>query len=220
MVKRKPAEAPHEEHADETWLIPYSDLLTLLLALFIVLFASSSLDKKKAAQIQYAFAAAFGAISSDQMNSTILNFLEDAAKANLGEGIGIGSDAQGATLDITSSILFEKGSDQLKADATELLDKIAVLLQSDKYRRFSISVEGHTDTIETKMSRYKSDWELSSARAGVIVHALISKGLKEERFKSVGMGHIVPKYPNTNTYGEYIPENQERNRRVVVRLEI
>ena len=42
MVKKKPAEQPHEEHADETWLIPYSDLLTLLLALFIVLFASSS----------------------------------------------------------------------------------------------------------------------------------------------------------------------------------
>ena len=49
MVKKKPAEQPHEEHADETWLIPYSDLLTLLLALFIVLFASSSLDKNKAA---------------------------------------------------------------------------------------------------------------------------------------------------------------------------
>lgn len=47
MVKKKPAEQPHEEHADETWLIPYSDLLTLLLALFIVLFASSSLDKTK-----------------------------------------------------------------------------------------------------------------------------------------------------------------------------
>ena len=30
MVKKKPAEQPHEEHADETWLIPYSDLLTLL----------------------------------------------------------------------------------------------------------------------------------------------------------------------------------------------
>ena len=220
MVKKKPAEQPHEEHADETWLIPYSDLLTLLLALFIVLFASSTLDKKKAAQIQYAFAAAFGSMGTEQMNSIILNFLDDAAKANLGEGIGIGSDAQGATLDITSSLLFEKGSDKLKADSQELLDKIANLLKGDKYRRFGIAVEGHTDTIETQHSRFQSDWELSSARAGAIVQALISRGLKEERFKAIGMGHIVPKYPNTNTYGEYIPENQERNRRVVVRLEI
>ena len=36
----------HEEHADETWLVPYSDLLTLLLALFIVLFAMGKTDEK------------------------------------------------------------------------------------------------------------------------------------------------------------------------------
>ena len=59
MVKKKSPSEPHEEHADETWLIPYSDLLTLLLALFIVLFASSSLDKAKVSQMEYVFAAAF-----------------------------------------------------------------------------------------------------------------------------------------------------------------
>ena len=37
----------HEEHADESWLIPYADLLTLLLALFIVLFAMGKTDEKK-----------------------------------------------------------------------------------------------------------------------------------------------------------------------------
>lgn len=46
MSKKKKHE-DHEEHVDETWLIPYADLLTLLLALFIILFASSQLDSKK-----------------------------------------------------------------------------------------------------------------------------------------------------------------------------
>ncbi|PLR76924.1 flagellar motor protein MotB [Bacillus sp. V3-13] len=46
MSKRK-KKHHHEDHMDESWLIPYSDLLTLLLALFIVLFASSSIDVKK-----------------------------------------------------------------------------------------------------------------------------------------------------------------------------
>ncbi|MFD1735538.1 flagellar motor protein MotB [Bacillus salitolerans] len=41
----------HEEHVDESWLIPYADLLTLLLALFIVLFASSSIDVQKFQQL-------------------------------------------------------------------------------------------------------------------------------------------------------------------------
>jgi len=49
----------HEEHADESWLIPYADLMTLLLALFIVLFASSSVDAEKYQAIREAFAIEF-----------------------------------------------------------------------------------------------------------------------------------------------------------------
>ncbi len=49
----------HEEHADETWLIPYSDLLTLLLALFIVLFATAQVDQKKFDEMKMSFNVAF-----------------------------------------------------------------------------------------------------------------------------------------------------------------
>ncbi len=49
----------HEEHADETWLIPYSDMLTLLLALFIVMFAMSQVDKEKFEQISNQFNSVF-----------------------------------------------------------------------------------------------------------------------------------------------------------------
>ena len=58
MARKKPEEH-HEEHADETWLIPYSDLLTLLLALFIVLFATASVDAQKLEQMAQSFNAAF-----------------------------------------------------------------------------------------------------------------------------------------------------------------
>jgi chemotaxis protein MotB len=51
-MKRK---EEHEEHQDESWLIPYADLLTLLLALFIVLFASSTVDKETMNAMQMAF---------------------------------------------------------------------------------------------------------------------------------------------------------------------
>jgi chemotaxis protein MotB len=57
-VKRKRKEH-HDEHMDETWLIPYADLLTLLLALFIILFASSQLDSKKYDQIMRSLSSAF-----------------------------------------------------------------------------------------------------------------------------------------------------------------
>jgi chemotaxis protein MotB len=45
----------HEEHADESWLLPYSDLMTLLLALFIVLFSMSSVDAKRFDELSRAF---------------------------------------------------------------------------------------------------------------------------------------------------------------------
>ncbi|MCD9022662.1 flagellar motor protein MotB [Cohnella silvisoli] len=50
---------PHEEHPDESWLLPYSDLMTLLLALFIVLFAASSVNTSKLEEMSRAFKTAF-----------------------------------------------------------------------------------------------------------------------------------------------------------------
>lgn len=64
MARKKHHAEHHEEHADETWLIPYSDLLTLLLALFIVLFASSNVDVKKFNQMANAFSMVFANSSS------------------------------------------------------------------------------------------------------------------------------------------------------------
>lgn len=50
---------PHEEHADESWLLPYSDLMTLLLALFIVLYAASAVNITKLEELSRAFRSAF-----------------------------------------------------------------------------------------------------------------------------------------------------------------
>jgi chemotaxis protein MotB len=70
MAKKK--RHHHEEHIDESWLIPYADLLTLLLALFIVLFASSELDAKKFESISRAFSVAFsGGVNMLDMPSPV-----------------------------------------------------------------------------------------------------------------------------------------------------
>lgn len=67
--KRKPAEEPK---TDETWLIPYADLLTLLLALFIVLFASSHVDQGKFDQLSRALSGAFSGGFSFFQSSDII----------------------------------------------------------------------------------------------------------------------------------------------------
>ena len=219
MVKKKPSPPHHEEHADETWLIPYSDLLTLLLALFIVLFASSNLDKDKAAQIQYALAAAFGSGGIEDENGTITSFLNDVKDINLEQdGIIISSDANGATLEMASINLFDKGSVNLKPAALPVLKKISLLLNSNKYKKYRISVEGHTDDTN-ESDTLPSNWELSGARAGAVVRTMIGNDMEVNRFKAVGLAEISPAYPNKNPYGEPIPENRLKNRRVIVRIE-
>ncbi|MCE5286431.1 MAG: OmpA family protein [Pelosinus sp.] len=69
MARNKHHAEHHEEHADETWLVPYSDILTLLLALFIVLFASSQVDQKKFDQMRQSFSMAFSTGSPALLDS-------------------------------------------------------------------------------------------------------------------------------------------------------
>jgi Flagellar motor protein len=72
----KKHKAHDDRHIDETWLIPYADLLTLLLALFIVLFASSQIDQKKFEQLSRSLNAAFQGGSGLFNPSTIVPVYE------------------------------------------------------------------------------------------------------------------------------------------------
>ncbi len=217
MARKKNHEELHEEHADETWLIPYSDLLTLLLALFIVLFASSSLDKAKQAAMEQAFMEAFNGLPPDQMGGTLISFMKDAKGLDLSDQIGLGSDSQGAVFDLADAALFDPGSDKLSAKAVPALRSIAGLLKSDRYARFRVEVEGHTDDNETS-PQYASRRALSAARASTVTDVLVRAGVDEARIKTVGMADISPAYANLNAYGEPIPENRRRNRRVIIRV--
>jgi chemotaxis protein MotB len=90
--RKKHHEAHHEEHMDESWLIPYADILTLLLALFIVLFATAQVDQKKFDQMAYAFNTAFSGSPSifdnnqaitPELNSAIPN--QQSAEGTMGQ---------------------------------------------------------------------------------------------------------------------------------------
>ncbi|WP_336776757.1 flagellar motor protein MotB [Paenibacillus sp. MMO-58] len=70
MKKRKHDD--HDEHIDESWLIPYADLLTLLLALFIVLYAASSTDARKFERMSEAFSAAFNSGAGIMDNPSVI----------------------------------------------------------------------------------------------------------------------------------------------------
>ncbi|WP_019639964.1 flagellar motor protein MotB [Paenibacillus fonticola] len=80
-MSKKTRHEPHEEHADESWLIPYADLMTLLLALFIVLYGMSSTDAKKFEEMSQAFNSVLtggvGVLDQNSFNSNTKNFNSD-----------------------------------------------------------------------------------------------------------------------------------------------
>lgn len=81
-MKKAKKHEPHEEHIDESWLLPYSDLMTLLLALFITLFSMSSLDAAKFEQMASALSSALNG-GSGVLDHTSMN--PDTPGADLGK---------------------------------------------------------------------------------------------------------------------------------------
>lgn len=79
MAKKSRAHS-HDEHMDESWLIPYADILTLLLALFIVLFASSSVDAKKFDQLMVSFNSVLSGGTGIFENATVVPIGTDTAR--------------------------------------------------------------------------------------------------------------------------------------------
>jgi len=62
----------HEEgHADERWLVSYADMITVLMCLFLVLFAMSSIDADKYAQLKDSLATGFGTTPSTEVDSAV-----------------------------------------------------------------------------------------------------------------------------------------------------
>lgn len=74
---KKKRHEPHEEHPDESWLLPYSDLMTLLLALFIVLYSVSAVNTSKLEEMSEAFRSAFTSGLGLLNNATVI---EDSDK--------------------------------------------------------------------------------------------------------------------------------------------
>lgn len=81
MSKKHKKHQEHEEHADESWLLPYSDLMTLLLALFIVLFGMSTVDAQKFQEMSEAFKSVLtggtGVLDQNSMSSNNNNANSD-----------------------------------------------------------------------------------------------------------------------------------------------
>ncbi len=120
----------HEEHVDETWLIPYADMLTLLLALFIVMFAMSKIDKEKFEQLSTQLHTVFvgGSGMMQSQGASIIPLQESGGSGNSGED---GNNASEGTGQGTNESIEEGTMNEIKK---ELEMEIAKEGYSDKVK--------------------------------------------------------------------------------------
>lgn len=200
----------NEEENVHRWLISYSDFLTLLFTFFVALYALSTIDITKAEKMTTSLRKVFKVIDEP------IPFEEDRNKAIIEElkkllsdisGININSDARGIVITLPDTLLFSSGSAELKPEATDVLTRIA-----DKLKEIpgKIAIEGHTDNVPIRNSIYKSNWELSAARASSVLHFLLQKGLAPDRFVIAGYGEYRPVASNDTE------EGRAKNRRVEI----
>ncbi|MFM9281976.1 flagellar motor protein MotB [Paenibacillus jiagnxiensis] len=137
-MSKKGRHEPHEEHADESWLLPYSDLMTLLLALFIVLFGMSSLDAKKFEEMAKSMSSAFSG-GSGVLDNTSANPVENPS-VDMGKNR---ETVQDPVKSKSSSELQKELARREQEDLEKLKRRI------DKY----IKENGLTEQLSTKLNQ-------------------------------------------------------------------
>lgn len=231
MVRRKRSEDARPA-GSPAWMMTYGDLVTQVLAFFILLFAFSSVDAEKFDQSVISLKGAFGVLSGgktvDQNRLTehpperdlpklgsdeeiqqlvTLKVLveEKAEQAGFRESVTLSIDERGLVLRFADSALFDSGKADLRPEAIKALDQVADILTKLPNE---IRVEGHTDNRPISTPQFPSNWELSMGRAGAVVRLLQKHGVPPDRLAGIGYGEHRPVAPNDSD------RNRQMNRRV------
>lgn len=234
MMKR-PSEVKKENK--DRWLLTYSDLITLLMVFFVVLYALSSVDVKKYQAVALSLSAAMGggqsvfndpgaSLAPGISGSDVINldeagseFEEQNEMEQIKKELEVYIEQNGLSGSITVTT-EERGLVVSFQDAALFPIGSAELMTDAKGKINGIGtiliqvpnfirVEGHTDNLPIKTSIFPSNWELSSARATSVVHELIyAVDFAPSRLSATGYGEYRPRAANDSE------EQRQRNRRV------
>jgi chemotaxis protein MotB len=125
------------------------------------------------------------------------------------KGVSLSMEDRGLVITFLDEILFDSGKAKIKSEAFPALEKVASVI-TEKASDLDIGVEGHTDNIPIKHSGWKSNWELSTARATSVLHYLVDQGVSPGRLAAIGYGEFRPVAANDSS------ENRRINRRVEI----
>jgi len=223
----------HPEHVNhERWLVSYADFITLLFAFFVVMFAVSKTDSDKVGRFSESFQEAIGielgggrgvfkgekkvemvpkppfkgSGKQDPLKKLQKTITDEAKARSELAGLKVVRRGNELILRLDAAILFASGADTVSAEAEPVLEAVAQLVRGKTVR---MRVEGHTDDRPIASARYRSNWDLSSARAASVVVSLAERhGFDPAHISAGGYAEHQPVADNTTEAG------RAQNRRV------
>lgn len=220
-----------EDAGVDDWLMTYADMITLILCFFAILLSISVPKREEFSDMQSQLHEEFSAHNQADKPSIYVTPLDTHTENIPPTGVttlaekteekkpAIKQGDRLSIIDMNSASFFTAGSATLSDEGRNVLDKVLETIQSDKFKDYKITVEGHTDDLPISTLQFPSNWELSTARAAAVARYFLKHGVAPQRIRASGYADTFPKVPNRDTQGKAIPENQAQNRRVVIKLE-
>ncbi len=196
---RKPRYLADQSNRDR-WMISYTDVVTILLILFVAAAARGTQPAKPPAPVQPPAATpvhpapAAGLLRTRQLLEA--------------RGIQPRLDQRGLVIDLPQKVLFNSGDDRINAGALPTIDAIAGILSVIPNK---VMLVGHADPLPIHNGRFRDNWELSAARSIELLDVLKSQyGIPELRLSVASYGSWSPRSPNDTETG------RAENRRVEI----
>lgn len=225
-----------EEHeSSERWLLTYSDLITLLMIFFIVMYAMSNIDSEKYSKLAESLNSALAGdmqsivngqegspteLLSNNTPSEVSNGTtsdEDLAKIaaaiiamltekGLENQVDVAITDRGVVISLKDIVFFESGSAEIRPENRNTLIEIGNLIKVvDNYVR----IEGNTDNVPIQNSIFSNNWDLSVMRASKVLNLIVTQsGFPPEKVGAIGYGEYRPVVSNDTE------EGRSKNRRV------
>jgi chemotaxis protein MotB len=196
---------------EDNWLVSYADLLTNLLAFFVMLFAISNVTQSRWEMLS-------GALSKKNDQKGRAGVVEikqrlDAfiAAQGLEHEIATQLDSRGLEVRFRTTLLFASADAELSPAADRVLSPVAQALAS-LANAHEITVEGHADDLPIRTLAFASNWELSAKRSVNVVRRLIDRGVPKEWLSAEAFADTRPIAAGTDETA------RANNRRVIVRV--
>jgi chemotaxis protein MotB len=213
--------------SDADWMTTYGDMMTLLLAFFVLLYSFSSLDANKFEMMIEGLQGKLGVLpggktissakmidagminqrsGAKQLSDLNIKVEEYIEEEELEDEVETKITDKGLTVRFTGKVLFDLGEAEIKDNAKEILNNMTEFIKTVPN---DVMVEGHTDDLPINNSDFPSNWELSTTRATTVIRYFIEQNnINPIRLSASGYSKYKPIVANENW------ENRMKNRRV------